>query len=104
MNPDHLKAARELLAFYREAGVDAVLGETAVDQFADRTLSEAPAPSPFRPAAPAAAAAGPAAPAAPSPAPPRPVLPGIAPPSAEAAVMAAREAARSAGTLEELRA
>ena len=35
MNQDRNQAARELLAFYLEAGVDAVLGETAVDRFAD---------------------------------------------------------------------
>ena len=32
-NRDH--AARELLAFYQEAGVDALVGETPVDRFAD---------------------------------------------------------------------
>ena len=32
---DHDKAARELLAFYQEAGVDALIGETPVDRFAD---------------------------------------------------------------------
>src|SRR6266436_676946 len=35
MSLDRNHAARELLAFYLEAGVDAVLGETAVDRFAD---------------------------------------------------------------------
>ena len=35
MTTDRTKAARELLAFYREAGVDAVLGEAPVDRFAD---------------------------------------------------------------------
>ena len=29
MTPDRSKAARELLAFYAEAGVDAAIGETA---------------------------------------------------------------------------
>jgi len=31
----HDKNARELLAFYRNAGVDALLGEEAIDRFAD---------------------------------------------------------------------
>ena len=35
MTPDRNKAARELLAFYQEAGVDALVGETPVDRFAD---------------------------------------------------------------------
>jgi len=30
----HDKNARELLAFYRNAGVDALLGEEAIDRFA----------------------------------------------------------------------
>ncbi|MEA2985673.1 MAG: uracil-DNA glycosylase [Alphaproteobacteria bacterium] len=37
MNPDTDKAARELLAFYLEAGVDAPVGEKPVDRFADDT-------------------------------------------------------------------
>jgi len=32
MTPDHARAARELLAFYAEAGVDALLGEEPVDR------------------------------------------------------------------------
>src|SRR5580692_6543209 len=42
-------AARELLAFYLEAGVDAVLGETAVDRFAE-PADVAPRPAISRPA------------------------------------------------------
>jgi DNA polymerase len=95
------KAARELLAFYQEAGVDASLGETPVDRFADPQDVAAPSPAAIRPAAPIPPAAA-----------PRTVLPrdletkgGAAPPQApEAAVMAAREAARTANSLEELRA
>ncbi len=34
MTPDRTKAARELLAFYLEAGADALLGEEPVDRFA----------------------------------------------------------------------
>ena len=35
MTTDSTKAARELLAFYQEAGVDAVLADEPVDRFAD---------------------------------------------------------------------
>jgi uracil-DNA glycosylase family 4 len=44
MTVNRNQAARELLAFYLEAGVDAVLGETAVDRFAD-TAEIAPQPA-----------------------------------------------------------
>ena len=44
MSPDRNQVARELLAFYLEAGVDAVLGETAVDRFAD-TADISPPPA-----------------------------------------------------------
>ena len=43
MTPDRTKAARELLAFYLEAGVDALVGETPVDHLAAETQ---PAPGP----------------------------------------------------------
>jgi uracil-DNA glycosylase family 4 len=109
MQSDPIRAARELLAFYIEAGVDVAVGEAPIDQFAEgvRTRNVSPDPSErgasaadrgssiparelrsARPARPA----DPAARAAPAPAPP------------EAAVMAARDAARSAASLEELRA
>jgi len=94
------KAARDILAFYLEAGVDAPLADEAIDRFADDAAQTKPAsvaerpPAALRPAplqrtvaAPAAPAAAPAAPAAP-----------------DVAVMAAREAARGAATLDELRA
>ncbi len=35
MSDDRTKAARELLAFYSEAGVDAAVAETPIDRFAD---------------------------------------------------------------------
>jgi DNA polymerase len=95
------RAARELLAFYQEAGVDALVGEEAIDRFA---AAEAP-PPPAAVLKPAAEA--PAAPAMPV----RTVTaaelfgaPSTAPPPPDVAVIAAREAAKSAGTLEELRA
>jgi DNA polymerase len=85
-------AARDLLTFYTEAGVDAALGETPVDRFAD----VAPAPE----------SAAPRAAPPRQPAPKAAPLPGIpaAPPPPEEAIMAARAAARQAATLEELRA
>ncbi len=86
-------AARDLLTFYVEAGVDAALGETPVDRFAD-------VPAAAEPAAARAAAAilrQPAPKAATAPA-----MPALPPP--EEAIMAARAAARQAASLEELRA
>lgn len=81
------KPARELIDFYVEAGVDAVLGEEAVDHFADPTPSLQPvraATAEMRPRAEA------------------PAVP-VAPPAPDAAAMEARQAARSAQTLDELR-
>jgi DNA polymerase len=99
MIPDRSKAARELLAYYAEAGVDAAVGEQAND------FLSVPEPPPARQPPPAAVAgevqarsidnrvnAAPARPAAAPPPPP------------DTAVMAAREAARSAASLEDLRA
>src|SRR6266702_2944211 len=98
MTPDRARAARELLAFYLEAGVDALLGEAPVDRFAG---GEARAEAPRAQPAPAPAARRP---------PPRPApasgeaSTAIAPPTPEAAVMAARAAAKNAASLAELRA
>ena len=98
MNPHHSRSARELLAFYLEAGVDAALGESATDRFAD----------------PAGVAAAPPA-ALPRPTGTgrnpsvdrvqlRPPLAGApSPVSPDGAVMAAREEAKGARTLDELR-
>ncbi len=118
------KDARELIAFYLDAGVDALLGEEPVDRFAETT----PPPERGRraPTLPSPASGGGkgggqvgdrshAAPTDPSPArlqrsgPPlsgegAARAPSAPPASPEAAVMAAREAARSAQTLDELRA
>ena len=106
MSADRNQGARELLAFYLEAGVDAVLGETAVDRFAD--AAEAPARIAIGPAEPAPRASDPP----PAHRPPldrsRPAAPfAVAAPialSPDTAVMAAREEAKNAKTLEELRA
>jgi uracil-DNA glycosylase family 4 len=101
MTPDRASAARELLDFYAAAGVDAPVGETPANRLATTQADvapiaeAAPMPPPERPTArfqPVAAelpaiTAAPGAPAAP-----------------DIAVMAAREAARSAASLDELRA
>jgi DNA polymerase len=106
MTPEQQKAARELLTFYLEAGVDAPVGEVPVDRFADPAPAAAPVvtaaaePGPFR-RPPAATRPPPTRTIGPEELEAR-VSPG-APPSPEAAVMAAREAARSASSLEELR-
>ena len=110
MRSDHIRAARELLAFYREAGVDALVGETpvnrltsetVVDRLAGETPSSAMGDRPTQATREGAAQ------------PPRPVSAGqnldsgdrgAVPPSADAAVAAARAAAKSAAGLEELRA
>jgi uracil-DNA glycosylase len=89
MMPD--KRASDLLDFYREAGVDALLGEQPVDRFA------APdAPPPAR--APQAVTLPPDLKTKGRAAPP------LAPPAPDEAAMAAREAAKSAKSLDELRA
>jgi DNA polymerase len=98
------KDARELIAFYLDAGADAVLGEEPVDRMAEESPPPPVAlPSPSRRDAAAESLAREpfarktlapkAAPAQPAP-----------PASPEAAAMAAREAAKSAATLEDLRA
>src|SRR5438105_3010779 len=104
MTPDRRKAARELLAFYQEAGIDALIGETTVDRLADEPL-----PSPEKATREArqeeidATADRLRRSAAPLSGEGRLAAPPIAA-SPEVAVMAAREAARSAASLEELRA
>jgi DNA polymerase len=101
MTTDHRRALQEVLTFYLEAGVDAPIGETPVNRFLDeatRTIppQDAPrAPAQIRPPPPTRTIGPSELSARAGPAPP---------PSAEAAVMAARDAARSAATLEELRA
>jgi DNA polymerase len=98
---DRDKAARELIAFYHEVGVDTAIGEDPIDRLAeDRAPAlEGPNHHPLRPAATVATPERP--PAAHSTAPSGPPQ---APAAPDAAVMAAREAARSAATLEDLRA
>jgi uracil-DNA glycosylase len=88
MTIDRAKAARELLAFYMEAGVDAVLSEEAVDRLAEPAPPvQTAATEPLTERQDARFDARPAAPPAP-----------------EVAAMAAREAARSATSLDALKA
>ncbi len=103
MTVDRNKANRELLAFYAEAGVDVALREEPNDW-----LSEPPAPSVASEPRAAAVQSEPAprpqatsqAKSAFSP----PIQPSApVPPPPDAAVMAAREAARNAASLDELR-
>jgi uracil-DNA glycosylase len=110
------KDARELLAFYLDAGVDALLGEEPVDRFADDIAAPnvGAVASPFEgEAAAKRREGGETTPRPFSKGPPSPTLPHegggsiaaqAAPPSADEAVMAAREAARSAKNLDDLRA
>jgi DNA polymerase len=127
MGPDREKASRDLLAFYQEAGIDLAIGETPVDRFAD----DAPPPERGRPDGEAVRVGGgatdaqqdphPTATRSPSPfsgegrapvQPPRTVFArdldsrgrSITPPAPDTAVMAAREAARNAASLDALRA
>jgi uracil-DNA glycosylase len=113
MMPERTPAARALLAFYVEAGVDAVVGEQPADRFADAAspvagergagnpaasgLSSEPAPRrpPLSPLAPKGGESPPAPRNGPTPA---------VTLSPDAAVMAARDAARSAASLDDLRA
>ena len=97
MTPAEAKPVRDLLTFYVEAGVDIALDETPANRFADQTVAaaalhapEAVAESAVRPRElrPAGRAVAPAAP----------------PPLPEEAIMAARAAAKSASSLEALRA
>lgn len=95
MTPGQHHSARDLLDFYVEAGVDALVGEEAVDRFA---AADAPMTAPAL--ANRAVQPAPQRPTAATP----PQRAAAAPPAPDEATMAAREAARSAKTLDELRA
>jgi len=82
--------ARDLLDFYAEAGVNALIGEAPINRFA---TAEPPAAAPRIAREPAQLDLEPNARA-----------PAAAPPAPDDAAMAAREAAKSAKSLEELRA
>jgi uracil-DNA glycosylase len=100
------KGSYELLSFYRDAGVDALLGEEAIDRFADevepRAAKPAAASSTDAPATERRNVAAPSLPLHPKGDGNEAVM--TAPPSPDAAVMTAREAAKSAESLEALRA
>ena len=97
VNQDRGGAARELLDFYAAAGVDAALSEIAVDRLAP---AQAPPPE-------VTTAARQGTPSPPPRAEPPQRAPAFAlapaPTSPDIAVMAARETARSAASLDELR-
>jgi uracil-DNA glycosylase len=102
MIPDHTKAAREILAFYIEAGVDTPLGEEAIDRFAEPAAIASQPAVDNAPAVPRhAPMRGPAPAAAQSAVAFRETAP--APPAPDTATLAAREAAKSAASLDELR-
>jgi uracil-DNA glycosylase len=124
MSTDRPAELRALLAFYVEAGVDAVLDDTPADRFTAEAPAPRPAPAEGR-ASPAGAPSrtlhqhqqtpsperSPANPGARPGAAGRPRShggpgsgPGAAPLPPDAAIMAAREAAASAKSLDELRA
>jgi uracil-DNA glycosylase family 4 len=93
MTLDPSPTLRELLAFYVEAGVDCPLSEEPLNRLEDSNPLEAPGEAPLlQPPKPLAAPA-------PAPVP----LTGVVAPSPEEAIALAREAARTAPTLEALR-
>jgi uracil-DNA glycosylase family 4 len=84
-----MPTARELLAFYLEAGVDCALSETPVNRLVEEAaIEEKPAPKPalFRTANPAPLS-----------------MPADLTPAPDAAIMSAREIAPQAASLQELR-
>src|SRR3954451_1241768 len=90
MTPERAPTVHELLAFYLEAGVNCALMDEPVNRMSDEriaALREAPQPAPIR-----------SAPAA------MPVARAEAAPAPEVAIQSAREAARTAPSLEVLRA
>jgi hypothetical protein len=99
MTPDRTKAARDLLAFYLEAGADALLGEEPIDRFAGEQAASPPAPPAEPPAPRPPIAARPRLSAERPAAPP----PQAAPASPDVAIMDARAQARAAENLDELR-
>jgi uracil-DNA glycosylase len=88
MPASHQKSARELLDFYREAGVDALLGEQPVNRFAPQPAAQPRAEPPVAMRTPEVKSAPPLA----------------APATPDAAAMEAREAVDTVISLEQLRA
>jgi len=103
MTPDRTKAAEDLLAFYLEAGADALLGEAPVDRFADQESARGRAPPAGEPATrrPPLSYSPKTRPSGERPAPSAPASP--APPSPDVAATDARQQARQAASLAELR-
>ena len=104
---DHSRAAREILTFYMEAGVDALVGEEPIDRFAPEVAAPALQPQGMATATPSSAVERPPSTIRTTLPPKRVAQPApavAAPPAPDVAVMSAREAAKSAGTLEELNA
>jgi uracil-DNA glycosylase len=91
MTPEPALSVRELLAYYLEAGVDCALTDEPVNRLAEPDI------------APKRADIVPAQPARPAPVPPI-LPPGETPAAPDAAIASARETARTAPTLADLRA
>lgn len=88
MTPEPAPTVRELLAFYLEAGVDCALAEDPIDRLAEADVAAPRAAPPVEAPRPVAAPA---------------LIRGEAAPAPEIAIASAREAARTAPTLEALR-
>jgi uracil-DNA glycosylase family 4 len=102
MTPDRTKAARDLLAFYLEAGADALLGEEPVDRFADQEPARSPAPPVTDTPARRPPLSSHSQKVRQSGEPPMPPAP-AAPPSPDVAATDARRQAKKAESLDELR-
>jgi DNA polymerase len=87
------REAREILSFYLDAGADALVGEEPVDRMADDVAQPAPAAVRPPPQLPQTVRKEPA----------RTIPPPAASVSPDAAIMAAREAAKTAANLDDLR-
>jgi uracil-DNA glycosylase family 4 len=100
VTPEPAPTVRQLLAFYLEAGVDCALAETPVNRLSDAEIASSPSVS-----NPLSQASSETRPARAPESMPAPALAGFAAsaPSADAAIASAREAARTAPSLETLR-
>jgi len=96
------KAARELIVFYLDAGVDALVGDEPVNRMADDIVAQQPGTAAVSGEGKAAQRVRSELPIAKLDTPPQRPAAAAAPASPEAAVMAAREAAGNAMTLGEL--
>jgi len=103
MTLDRVEAARALLSFYTEAGVDALVGETPLDRLSVAQIDLTPATIVEQTPDRAPIARAPEMRPRIAPAPNTETNLGAAPAAPDIAVMAAREAARGAASLIELR-